>query len=134
MFLAAVADRPSLGDVIGNGGGSGPDVAVTGNVATIIEIIEDAELTSELVLIGRDVFAVHRQGWIAIADAEITEDLVVSAIFFNDVDDVMDLVLPGGEGDAVGIAAHGVGFGDLLREGWTGLQANPQGGCARASR
>ncbi len=89
-------------------------MAVTGNVATSIEIIEDAELTSELVLIGRDVLTVHRQGRIAIACAEITEDLVVGAIFFDDVDDVPDLVLTGGEADAVGIAARGVGFGDLL--------------------
>src|SRR6266436_2963612 len=112
----AALGGPELGYVIGNGGGSGPHVAITGNVATIIEIIEHAVLTSELVLIGRDVLPVHRQGWIAIAGAEITENLVVGAIFSDDVDDVPDLVLTGGEADAVGIAAGGVGFGDLLRE------------------
>ena len=85
-------------------------MAVAGNVSTVIEIVEDTELTAELVLIGRDLFAIHRQGWVAIAIAEIAEDLVVSAIFSNDVDDVPDLVLAGGEVDAVGVAAHGVDF------------------------
>src|ERR1700720_3453332 len=116
MFAAAVGDRPSLGDVIGNGRGGRPHVAISGYVATVIKVIEYAELTCELVLIGRDVLAVHRQGWIAIAGAEIAENLVVRPIFFNDVDDVPDLVLTGGEADAVGIAARSVGFGDLLRE------------------
>src|SRR5438445_9488242 len=117
MYGAAVGDRPGFADVIGDRGGSGPHVAVTGNLAAVVEVVEDSKLTSELVLVGRDVLAIHRQRRIAIAGAKITEDLVVRAIFFDDVNDVVNFVLAGGEANAIGITARGVGFGNLLREG-----------------
>src|SRR5882762_10977644 len=117
MFASAVGDRPGFADVIGDRGGSGPHVAVTGNLAAVVEVIEDSKLTSELVLVGRDVLAIHRQRRIAIAGAEITEDLVVRAIFFDDVNDVVNFVLAGGEANAISITAHSVGFGNLFCEG-----------------
>src|SRR5258706_254511 len=99
MFAAAVGDRPSLADVIGDRGGSGPHVAVTGNLTAVVEVVEDSKLTSELVLVGRDVLAIHRQRRIAISGAKITEDLVVRAIFFDDVNDVVNFVLAGAESE-----------------------------------
>src|ERR1700737_2057793 len=114
MFVAAVTDGPGFGDVVGDGSSSGPDVAVTGHVAAIIEIVEDAELTGEFVLVGSDILAVHGQRAIAVASAEIAEDLIVSTILFNNVNHVMDFVFTAGKSYPVRIAAYSVGFGDLF--------------------
>jgi hypothetical protein len=59
--------------------------------------------------------------------------LVVSAIFFDDIDDVPDPVLTSEEGNAVGIATLDVGFRDLLREsGQTGGQVRKGDACEGA--
>ncbi len=65
-------------------------MAVAGNFSAIVEIIKHAELQRELVLIGRDVGAVEGDGGIAVADFQVAENLIVSAVFFDDVDDVLD--------------------------------------------
>src|SRR5215468_9155148 len=59
VLLAAVANRPRFFDVIGDGSGCGPDVAVAGNVTGIVEVIENAELAGEFVFIGSDFFAIE---------------------------------------------------------------------------
>src|SRR5581483_11623656 len=117
VLVAAVGDGPGLLDIVGDGGGIGPDVAVTGNVATVVEIIEDAELSRQSMLVGSDVFAVHDEGRVAVGVGQVAEDLIVGAAFFDDVDDMMNLVLAGGERDFIGVAAGGIGFEDLLRVG-----------------
>ena len=109
--LATIADGPGFFDVVGDGGGSGPDVAVARNVAAVVEIVEDAELASELVLVGGDVLAVHGEAWIAVGFGKIAEDLIVGAIFLEDVNNVMDFVFAGGEGDVIDVALRGIGLG-----------------------
>ena len=117
VLFASIADGPGFFDIIGDGSRVGPDVAVAGDIATIVEIVEDAELASESVLIGRDVFAVHDERRIAVGGGDIAEDLIVGTIFLDDVDDVMNFLFTGGEADFVGIAAQGVHFRDLVRVG-----------------
>ena len=89
-LVAAIADRPGFLVVVAGGGGGGPDVAVSGDFSTVVEIVEHAELQGELVLVGRDVGAVHGERAVAVADFQVAEDLIVGAIFFDDVDHVLD--------------------------------------------
>ena len=58
-LLAAIGDLPGLLVVVGGDGGSGPEMAVAGNFSAIVEIVEDAELQGEFVLVGSDIGAVH---------------------------------------------------------------------------
>ena len=51
------------------------------------------------------------------ACAEIAEELIVGAIFLDDVDDMLDFVFAGGEGDLIGVALGGVGGGGLRGPG-----------------
>src|SRR5580704_4209909 len=79
-------------------------MTVAGNFSADIEIVEYAELQRELVFVRRDVGAVHCEGGVAIADLlfaefQIAENLIVSAIFLDDIDDVLDGILAGNKSD-----------------------------------
>ena len=144
VLLTAIADGPSLGDVVGNRRGGRPDVAITRDIAAVIEIIENAELASELVLVGSDVLAVHGERRVAVSGGEIAEDLIVGAILLDDVDDVMNFVFAVREGYAIGIAAQRVGLRNLpgvgrkvrgqFREGNARKRPVNQCGTVRISR
>src|SRR5215469_17696388 len=68
-------------------------MAIARNLSAVVEVVEDAELQRQLVLVRSDVLSVHREGGIAVSDLQISEYLVVSAILFDDVDDVLDRIL-----------------------------------------
>ena len=112
VFTGTVADGPGFLDVVGDGGGSGPDVAIAGDVAAVVEVVEDAELAGEFVLIRGDVFTVHGYFGVAVGFGEVAKELIVGAIFLDDVNDVVNLVFAGGEWYAINVALGGIGFGD----------------------
>jgi hypothetical protein len=96
-------------------------VAVAGDFSAVVKIVEHAELQREFVLVGRDVGAVHGERGIAVADVriarfQIAENLVVGAVFFDDVNDVLDGILAAGEGDRSRIAVQQVVALNDLRE------------------
>src|SRR5262249_33222360 len=99
---------------VGNGGGGGPDVAVAGDVATVVEIVENAELAGELGLVWRDVFAIHGEGGSNVRALGVAKDLIVGAVFLDDVNHVMNFVFAGGEGDTIAVTARGVHVHDLF--------------------
>jgi len=119
-------------------------VAVTGDVAAVIEIIENAELASKLVLVRSDVLAIHGERRIAVTDSQIAEHLIVGAILLDDVDDVADFVSAAREDYPIGIAAQRVSFRNLLGIGgkicpqlsWRDARKRPmnQRGTVRVSR
>ena len=115
VFVAAIADGPSLRDVVGNGGRGGPDVSVAGDIAAIVEIVQDPELAREFVLIRGDVSTVHGERRIAVRFRDVAEDLIVRPIFLDDVDDVVNRVLAAGERNAIAVTASCVGLQDLRR-------------------
>src|SRR5271157_1454406 len=80
MLAPAIGDGPGFLDIVGDGSGSGPDVAVAGDVTAIVEIVENAELPGQGMLIGSDVFAVDGERRIAVGFGEIAEDLIVGAV------------------------------------------------------
>ena len=92
-------------------------MAVTGDVAAVVKIVEDAKLFCEGMLVRSDVRPVHGEGGIAVADSEVAKNLIVGAVFLDDVDDVLDFVFAGREGNSVGIAAAGIAFRNFFRVG-----------------
>ena len=66
--------------------------------------------------VGRDVGAVEREGRIAVADLQIAENLIVGAVLFDHVDDVLDGILAAGELDRSGIVVQQVVVLDGARE------------------
>ena len=85
-------------------------MAVAGNFATVIKVVEHTELQSQLMFVGRDVRAIHGQRRIAGPYFQVTEHLVVRAIFFKYVNDVMDGVGAMSKVDFAGIGVQQVVF------------------------
>jgi len=85
-------------------------VAVAGDVTAIIEIIKNTKLARELVLIRRDIRAIHGDGRVAVGFLDIAKNLIVGAILLDDVNDVANFVVTSGEGNVIGIALRGVCF------------------------
>src|ERR1700756_3638087 len=96
-LLAAISDLPSLFVVVGGDRSRGPEMTVTRNFSAIVKVVEHAELQRELVLVGCDVFAVHGKRGIAVADLQVSQNLVVGSIFLDDVKHVLERILSTGE-------------------------------------
>src|SRR5260370_13512108 len=60
-LTAPIDDGPNLLDKVGSGGSIGPKVAVSGDVAALVEVVEHSKLQCKFVLVGSDVGAVHGQ-------------------------------------------------------------------------
>ena len=58
-LFAAVGDLPGFFVVVAGDGGGGPEMSVAGNFSAVVKIVEHAELQGQLVLVRRDVGAVH---------------------------------------------------------------------------
>ena len=96
-LAAAVGLLPGFLKIVSTDGRSGPDVAIAGDLAGVEKIIEHTELESQLMLVGGDGLAIHGQAGVAVAHRlsillEVAEDLIVGAVFLDDVDDVLDAV------------------------------------------
>ena len=76
--------------VVGREGRRAPLVAIGAEDASAVGVIEQHEIAHELVLIGRDALAEDAERRIAVAGRDVAEDLVVGAVFFDHVDDVLD--------------------------------------------
>src|ERR1700691_2650358 len=72
-------------------------MTVAGNLSTVVEIVEHAELQCQFVLVRSDVGAVHGERGGAVAGFHVSQNLVVGAIFFDDVNNVLDGILAAGE-------------------------------------
>src|SRR5208282_5850676 len=116
-LFAAIADRPSLLVVVGGSGSGRPEVAVAGNLSAVVEIIEHSELQRELVLVRRDVSAVHGERWVAVASGQVAKDLIVGAIFFQHIDHVTDRIASTSEFELAAIGANEIVFLNLARIG-----------------
>ncbi len=82
--------RPHALHVSGRDGGARPVVPVGADVGIDVEVVQQHELARQPVVVRRHFFSEQREGRIAVADAEITEHLVIGAVLLDDVDDVAD--------------------------------------------
>ena len=115
-LLAAIGDLPGLLGVVAGDGRSGPDVPVAGDLAAVVEVVENAELPRQLVLVGRDVFAIHHQRRIAVGLADVAEELIVGAVLLDDVDDVVNGIAAVLEDDLAGAAFHQIAAHNFFRQ------------------
>ncbi len=90
-------------------------MAITRDIATVVEIIEHSKLFREGVLVRSDVRSVHGNGRVAIAGAEIAKNLVERAVFLDDVNHVMDFILAGSERNAIRVSARCVSLCRFFR-------------------
>ena len=65
-------------------------MAVRAENAGAIGVIEQHELAHHLVLVRRDALAEDAERGVAVAFLDVTEDLVVGAVFLDDVEDVFE--------------------------------------------
>ncbi len=66
---------------------------VARHLAAVVEVVEDAELPGQFMFVRRNLLAIHHQRRIAIALRNVAKDLIVSAVFLDDVDDVMNRII-----------------------------------------
>ena len=90
-------------------------MAIARNVAAIVKVIEYAKLFCERVLVWCDVGAIHGDGGITVADAKIAEDLIVRAVFLDDVNHMTNVVFPGCKRHTIRVPAAGVSFRGFFR-------------------
>ena len=88
--IAAIAQRPDPLDEIGGISPHRPFVAVGADLALDVEVVQQHELAGQGVVVGRDRLGKQAEVRIAVAFLHVAEDLVVGAVFLDDVDDVLD--------------------------------------------
>ena len=93
---------------VGGASRSGPRPAVIADFGGVIEVVERDEVSRQVVLIRRVRLSKLGQIRIAIADFQVTQNLVVGPVFLDDEDDVLD-PLTHGRHDRGVIGAIGVG-------------------------
>src|SRR2546422_820765 len=87
-------DPGTLVEISGDGG-IAPAMSIDADFTIAIQVIQQDIIARELVLIGRHILAVHYQigvsvsGGFALRILKITEYLIISAILFNDVENVL---------------------------------------------
>ena len=72
---------------------SRPGPAIHTDLTGIVEVVEIHELAGQIVQIGRYRASKFRDARIAVANIQITKNLVVSAVFLDDVNDVVNMAL-----------------------------------------
>ena len=106
-------------------------MAVVADLGVDVEVVEQDELAGERVGVGRDLLAEEAEARIAVAFRHVAEDLIVGAVFLDDVEDVPDRRCAAdrardrrGRGSSRRPQAHGVAVRrdrvDLLRVGGEG--------------
>ena len=115
-------------EVVGDIGFVGPLVAVGAEDAAAVEVVEQHELFGQLVVVGRDLAAEDAQVGSPSPCFDVAEDLIVGAVLFDDVEDVLEdgrLAVPLGNRARLGVRARrgegvdrfgqAIVFEDLLR-------------------
>ena len=115
VLFAAVANLPGLFGVVAGDGRHRPNVTISGNLAAVIEVVQNAELASQLMLVGRNGFPIHAQRGIAIAGFQVAKNLVIGTILFDDIDDVLDRILARLERKSVAVAAEQIAGEHFIR-------------------
>src|SRR5207244_3097052 len=82
--------RPEFLDEIGRIGAHAPLVAVGADFALDVKVVQQDELPRQLVVVGGDIFAEQTKTRVAIALRQVAKNLVVGAVFLDDVNAVFD--------------------------------------------
>ncbi len=85
-----VTRRPELLRVVRRDPGRRPVMPVRAHIRVDVKIVEQHKLARQLVMIRRGILIEQRQRRIAISLPELPQHLIVSAIFLDDVNHVLD--------------------------------------------
>ena len=88
-------------------------MAIGRNISAVVKVVQDPELQGQLVFVGSNARSVHSQRGIAVARSQVAEDLVVGAVFFQNVDDVPDWIPSAGKRNLLRINVNKVIFFNL---------------------
>src|SRR5439155_18007146 len=88
--IMAIIERPHFLDEIRRIGGHAPFVAIGADLALDIKIVEQYKLLRQLVVIGSDPLRKQAKLRVTIALRHVAEDLIVRAIFLDDINAVLD--------------------------------------------
>lgn len=114
-----VVDRELVLDDIRCAGGGAPRPAVVAGFSAGAEVIECDEGLRQVMLIRRNRLSEQSHRRIAVAAAEVAENLVVGSVLLEDIDHVLDALLHGGQnGAGGGGGAEAVIALYLLRQLW----------------
>ena len=80
--------RPRALGAVGTDGRRGPVEAVLGDIAVGVEVVQEDELTRDLVMVGRDFLAEQDSSGVAVAFLHISQELIESAHLLHHQDDV----------------------------------------------
>src|SRR5262249_4237142 len=89
-FVVAIIQGPHFFYEIRRIGTHAPFMTVGADFRFGEKVVEKDKFASEFVVVWRGAFGKKAQFWIAVALGQVAENLVVGAIFFNDVEDVFD--------------------------------------------
>ena len=107
--VAAIEPAHVLFDIVGDVAFIRPLVALSAEGSVAIQIIEQHELLSQRVMIRRDLGAEHGERRVAVTALQIAQHLIVGAVLFDDVDDVLEqrtLARPHRHRDILGLAVR----------------------------
>ncbi len=116
-LTSSINNGPNFFDIVGTRGSIGPEMAVGGDFSAIIKVVEHSELQREFVLVGRNLSAIHGQRGIAVARRQIAENLIVSAIFLENVDHMANGIFAAGKRNLARVGAEKIVFFNPLRVG-----------------
>src|SRR5215469_11620309 len=88
--MAGISSGPKSRDVIGSGGGHGPEVAVGTNIPIDEEIVVEDKIPRQSVMVRSIGFSKQNQAGVPVPLGYIAEHLIIGAIFFQDVEDVLN--------------------------------------------
>ena len=90
MPVVAVTHRPGLLDEIGGIGAHGPLVAIGADFTLDVKVVEQHKVARQPVVVGSDALVEQAKARVAIAFGQVAEDLIVGAIFLDDVNAILD--------------------------------------------
>src|SRR5215469_16936326 len=88
--MPGVSSGPKSRDIIGSGGSHGPEVAVGTNVSVDEKIVVEDKIPRQSVMVRSIGFSKQNQARVPVPLWYIAEHLIVGAIFFQDVENVLN--------------------------------------------
>src|SRR5260370_9847654 len=92
-LTSSINNGPDFLDIVRSSGGIRPEMAIGRDISAVVKVVEYPELQREFVFVRSNFSTVHGQRRVAVAHSQVAEHLIVSPIFFDNIDHVQDSIL-----------------------------------------